>query len=242
MIFEHNYEVVVKDLGKGNKVTNKAFLGYMEEIASLHSSTVGYGVDDVERNGVAWILMDWKLKVIDRPKYKEMLNIKTWARESNKLYSYRDFEVYDEKGNLVAVASSKWVLIDINKRRIIKIDEELIEKYNPETGKQVFDEIDIEKVKEPEDYASNIEYIVKKSDIDVNKHMHNLNYLDLAYEALPNDIYENVNRLNNVRITYKKEIKLGDTVKCSYTNENNKHIITIKDKDDKIIHSIIELN
>ena len=97
MIFEHKYEVLVKHLGKDNKLTNKAFLGFMEEIASLHSSTVGYGINEIEKNKVAWILIDWKLKVIDRPKYKEILNIKTWARDSTKLYSYRDFEVYNEK-------------------------------------------------------------------------------------------------------------------------------------------------
>ena len=241
MIFKHSYEVIVKHLGKDNKVTNKAFLGFMEEIASLHSSTVGYGVNDIDKNKVAWILIDWKLKVIDRPKYKEMLNINTWARESTKLYCYRDFEVYNEKGELLAIASSKWVLIDTAKRKILKIEDELINKYNPEIGRQVINELDIEKIKEPEDYEKTFEYTVKRADIDINKHMHNLNYLDLAYETLPEEVYEKSNDIKNVRITYKKEIALGDTVKCYYTKKDNKHIITVKDKNNKIIHSIIEL-
>ena len=40
---------------------------------------------------------------------------------------------------------------------------------------------------------------------------------------------------------YKKEIKLGETVKCKYAYENNKHIVAIKSEDDKILHAIIEM-
>ena len=46
--------------------------------------------------------------------------------------------------------------------------------------------------------------------------MHNLNYLDLANEALPEEIYKE-GKLNDIRITYKKEIKLGEIVKCKYS-------------------------
>ena len=59
--------------------------------------------------------------------------------------------------------------------------------------------------------------------------MHNLYYLDLAYEALPEDVYNN-RPYDNVRIMYKREIKLGDTVICKYSNENDKHIVVITDK------------
>ena len=70
--------------------------------------------------------------------------------------------------------------------------------------------------------------------------MHNIYYLDLAYEALPEDIY-NGKQLNNIRVQYRKEIKLGETVKCRYTREEDKHIVTIISEDEKNIHAIIEL-
>ena len=45
----------------------------------------------------------------------------------DKLYAYRDFEIYcnDE---LIGIATSKWILIDIESRKILKLDEELEEK------------------------------------------------------------------------------------------------------------------
>lgn len=71
--------------------------------------------------------------------------------------------------------------------------------------------------------------------------MHNLNYLKLAYEALPEEVYYSKEK-DNVRIMYKHQILLGDKVKCYYTNIENKDIITIKSKDDSILHAIVELS
>lgn len=77
--------------------------------------------------------------------------------------------------------------------------------------------------------------------MDFNGHMHNLYYLDLAYEVLPNEVYAK-RPFDNFRIDYKKEIKYKDTVKCKYAFVNNKNIITIcKAEEEEVVHSIIEL-
>ena len=142
--------------------------------------------------------------------------------------------------NIVAKAISKWVLIDIEKGSIVKVDNELLSKYEPEIDKTVFEDEKFEKIKEPEEYELETEYKVKRADIDVNNHMHNLNYIDLAVEALPEDEYKQ-NEFNNIRITYKKEIKLGETIKCKYAFQDGKNIVAVKSEDEKILHAIIEL-
>ena len=88
--------------------------------------------------------------------------------------------------------------------------------------------------------TTNFTYKVNRFDIDINKHMHNLNYINLAYEALPEEVYEN-EEFNVVRISYKKEVKLGDILICKYKKENQKHVIVIKSEDEKTLHAIIEL-
>lgn len=241
MIVEQDYRIKLSEIGKENKITNKAILGDLEDIGGIHSNIAGYGILDIPQTKLSWVLLDWKLKIIRRPKYSEKIKIKTWSKNAIKFYTYRDFEVYDENGQVIAIATSKWVLLDIDKGKIVKISDEVLNKYEPELEKSVFDISEIEKLQEPENYISEVEYTVKKSDIDVNNHMHNLNYLELANEALPEDVY-NEQELNNVRINYKKEIKLGETVKCKYSFENNTHIIVIKSKDEKVIHAIIKLN
>ena len=87
--------------------------------------------------------------------------------------------------------------------------------------------------------AEEMIYNIQRRDIDINMHMHNINYLDAAYEMLPEDVYNNEN-VNQVRIWYKREIRPQDEVKCRYLYEDNIHyiIMTVEGK----IHSVIALS
>ena len=240
MIIENEYTVKLSEIGKNNKVTNKAILSYLEDIGGIHSNMAGYGIFEIAETHLSWILLGWRVQVIRRPKYGEKIKIKTWSKGVIKFYTYRDFEIYDQQGNLVIKASSKWVLLDIEKGKIVRIDSELMNKYEPETDKGVFGIDEFDKIKEPEEYQYETEYSVRRADIDVNNHMHNLNYIELANEALPEDVYRGA-LFNDVRIIYKKEIKYGDIVKCKYAYKEDKHIVVIKSQDDAIVHAVIEL-
>ena len=213
MLFEDTFKMGLKDIGIDNLIKNRAMLEILENIAAYHSDLVGFGAKDI--------------KVV------------TWSRTANKFFTYRDFEIYSN-GELVAIASSKWTLINIEKRKMTRITEDIIDKYKPE-DRHVFDNPDIDKLEVPEKFTSEVEYTVIRKDIDINKHMHNLYYLDLAYEALPEDVYQEDRPFDNVRIMYKKEIMFGDTVKCQYVKEKNKHIVVIKSQDEKKLHAVIEV-
>lgn len=238
MIYKDKFKLGLKDIGKDNKIKNRAILEFLEDIGSYHSDIAGYGVNNIEETKVSWVLLDWKLEVIDRPTYGTELEIHTWGRGMNKFFTYRDYEIYDESGKLRARATSKWTLINIENRKLERLTEEIMEKYQPEEHR-VFSE-ELGKIEQPDEIISTLEYTVIRKDIDLNKHMHNLYYLDLAYEALPEDVYEK-RPFDNVRIVYKKEIKLGDKIKCHYAKKDNKNVVIIKGADDKILHSIIEL-
>ena len=165
--------------------------------------------------------------------------MKTWSRRIEKLYCYRDFELYlDDK--LVAIASSKWIAVYRNTGKIARLTKEISEEYNS-TDISVFEnevsfELDI-----PENFTNTYTYTSERRDIDTNHHVNNLFYLDFAYSALPEEVYNNRFDLNNIEITYKKEIKLGDIVKCKYAFKDDKHIVVVKNYEEDVLHAIIEM-
>lgn len=238
MIYKGKFKLGLKDIGKDNKIKNRSILEFLENIGAYHSDEVGYGVNEIPKTNVSWILLDWQLNVINRPVYGQTIEVHTWGRGMNKFFTFRDYEIYDENNNLCAIATSKWALIDVRTGKLARLTEKIINKYNPEE-KSVFSE-EMGKIEMPKEFIAELEYIVTRKDIDINKHMHNLYYLDLAYEVLPENVYEQ-RPFNNIRINYKKEIKLGDTVKCYYTKKQNEHIIVIKNKDSDVVNSIIKL-
>ena len=195
MIYFSNYKIGLEDIGRNNEATNKALLAIMQDIACLHSASVGYGVLEIETKKRAWMLLDWKMEVIKRPKY------------------------------------------NTDRRRPVRLTADSADLYESETDKNVFLE-EMEDIK-CGDYLFKKDYCIQRRDIDINQHMHNLSYLDMAYEILPDNIYNN-KVFNNIRIVYKKEILYGENVECYYEEQNNKHIITAKSQDN--INAIIELS
>lgn len=183
------------------------------------------------------MLLDWKIKIIKRPKYNDEIKAETWSRKIERLYAYRDFQLKDKEGNIIAIGTSRWIFVDTDRRRPVRLTEDIANLYESEFDKNVFEE-EMEDIK-CEDYLFKKEYYIQRRDIDLNEHMHNLSYLDMAYEILPEDIYKN-KIFDNVRIIYKKEIIYGERVECYYTEENNKYIITAKSEDK--VNAIIELS
>lgn len=242
MIYTESVKIPLKDINDDLTITDRGILEMFENVSSHHSDMVGFGVVSRESIGFTWILMDWKVKVIKRPKYGENIWVSTWARYINgklkKAYTYRDFEVLDETGEVCIIATSKWVIINTETRKIIHIDDDIINTYELE-DKSVFDEQELEKLKEPSEFSNEVEYAVKRSDVDFVKHVHNLYYIDLAYNVLPENVY-NLRPFNEIRISYKKEITLNDKIKCKYAYEEDAHIVSIVDEEDKL-HSIITL-
>lgn len=236
MIYCSNYKIGLEDIGRNNEATNKALLAIMQDIACLHSESVGYGVLEIETKKRAWMLLDWKMEVIKRPKYNDEINVETWSRKVERLYAYRDFQFKDKDGNIIAIGTSRWIFVDTDRKRPVRLTADIANLYESETDKNVFLE-EMEDIK-CGDYLFKKDYCVQRRDIDINQHMNNLSYLDMAYEILPEDIY-NTKVFNNIRIVYKKEILYGEKVECYYEEQNNKHIITAKSQGK--VNAIIEL-
>lgn len=238
-IYSKKITLKYNDIGIANKLNLKSLIKYLQDAAGEHSDLAGYGISNIEKTHLAWLVLNWKVKMLSHPHYNEEITIKTWARSLEKVYSYRDFEILDSNNNLVAIASSKWLLVDSDTKKIKHITEDIVNSYGL-NNKAVFNVSLDEKPKVPENNSLNFTYKVQRRDIDTNHHVNNLFYIDFALETIPENIYLS-NEFNNIEIFYKKEIKYGEIINCYYSFEDNKHIVTIKSEDNSILHSIITL-
>lgn len=238
-VFEQKCRVNISHINSSAFITNIGMLSILESVACNHSDVVGFGINDIPTTHLSWVLLAWKVQILQRVKYGTELTVRTWAKPSHRVYTYRDFEVLNEKGEVVCIATSKWALVNTLTGNIEKITDDIIGKYYPEE-RNVFENLEIEKLLEPKSFSSEFIYKTQRRDIDVNQHMHNLNYLYLAYETMPATAYES-EECNHIEIMYKKGIKLEDTSKCTYSYSEDAHFVTIKSEDEKFLHAIIKL-
>ena len=104
MKYKHNYQIGLEDVDIKGNATNRALMTMMEDIGGLHSDSVGYGLDSVERTGQAWVVLDWKIEIIKRPHYRDEITAYTWSRNHNIACAYRDFEYAKKACDLGAFA------------------------------------------------------------------------------------------------------------------------------------------
>lgn len=237
-IFEKKYIIDYIDVDENNELTSRNFIKFMQEVAGEHSSNVGYGLYNLIDLNTAWIILNWNLKIYKRPRCKDIIVVKTWAREFNKIYAYRDFEILDENNNILAIASSVWVLKNHSTHSIVRISPEIVNAYGC-VEKSVFNEELNNKIDIPNNVDSCFEYIIQRRDIDTNHHVNNLYYIDFACEALPDEVFYNCD-LSNIQVFYKKEIKYKEKIVCCYSCVDNEHFVVIRSEDLSKVHAIVK--
>lgn len=241
-IIEKKYTIGVHHVGIFGLITNSGILNLFEDIACSHSDMAGYGLMQIPETHLSWVLLNWKVYVLKRVKYGTQVTLKTWARCANSFFTLRDFEMYDDENNLVCIASTKWTLIDVDKGGMTRIPAEVIGCYKPQDDRSVFGENDIKKIKEPElPETPTFVFQIQRRDIDVNGHMHNLYYLDYAYEALPQNVYEKP-EANRFEIMYKSGAKLGNSVACYYVEQESSHYVVMKNPETNVLHAIVKFH
>ncbi len=237
MVVNHKFYIGLRDINSKLELTNTGILACLEDVGCMHSEIAGYGLFNREVTRKTWLLLNWKVEVIKRPLYNEVINVETWSRGMDRYYAYRDFRITDKDNNIIIKGTSKWILVDIDKRKPIKISDEVGDAYFPENN-SVFEDNTIEKIKIPNDYISVINYKITKNMIDINNHLHNIYYMDIAKEALPDELINT--EFNKFEIMYKNEIKDGENVKAFYSKSDDIHYVVIKSEDESIIHSAIK--
>ena len=86
----------------------------------------------------------------------------------------------------------------------------------------------------PNDANKVLTYKIMKRDLDVNHHVNNISFLDIAIEAIPDETILNA---NEIYITYKKEIEYGDSVSC-YIKDGT---VYLYDEEKNVLHGTITL-
>ena len=232
IMFEYDFMVQYVDINTSGVLSDYGLLKYLQEIACLHADSKKYGLKDTPVNRLAWIILDWRIEFISRPNWNTKLHIKTWASKIDNISCYRDFEVTSESGERLALASSRWVLLNIDTHHISKITPEIKSAFEPICSSVFTTETN--KLTEPDSYESCFEYTILKRDIDTNQHLNNLNYIMLAKEALPE-----ANEFSKIDVMYKHQCLLSDKVLFLCHKEDCGYVVAVKNADTGVLHAII---
>jgi medium-chain acyl-[acyl-carrier-protein] hydrolase len=219
--FEKEYRVHVYETGQDGKLNCYSIFNYMQDIASDHAVKLGFGKDDLMRNNQFWVLSRIYAVITEWPSWAETIIIKTWPNGTDKLFALRNYEVKYPDGRVIASGTSSWLILDRSTRKVQRPDS-ILTQLNPNLnldGSQVRSAVKIE----PSAETGHISppYRVKISDLDVNLHTNNVQYLKWVIDSY-NLYFITKNTPQSVEINYLAESLYDQEIliRTSQENEN----------------------
>ena len=209
-VYEKEYKIHYYEIDYKQKLLVTSLMNYLCDVAVNHGENLGVGISYAKSKGIGWVLYNISLDMYKYPVYDDVIKIKTYGYSFNKFYAYRKFEVYNINGEMIAEANSLWIMIDLQKRRPTKIPKEMFEAYG--IAENSDDKLEIRDIRQLEKVDNDIEFKVRYSDIDTNRHVNNVKYVAWSIEAVPVEVVLNAT-LMSLDIMYKKETTYGEVIK-----------------------------
>lgn len=209
-ILQRDFFVDTRDTDLHGLCRPSALLGYLQEMATAHSEELGISRRVMlERHNSVWMLARLWYRLDEPIRRDQTVTIKTWTRGANGAVSYRDFDLL-VGGRPVGEAVTSWVLADVDSRSIQRMGkmEEVVRAAVPERVK----DRRLSRFPMPKQLDELMLRPVCYSDTDINGHMNNTRYVDVACDAVH---FERMagEYLAEVMVNYSRECLPGSTLR-----------------------------
>jgi len=223
-IYEKSFSLRTADFDCRRKISPAAVLDLFQAVAGEHANALGCGFDALYSRQLLWVLVRTKYEVVRQPEMYQTVKIKTWPLTPSRVGFQREYVMEDERGNILIKASSDWVVIHSELRKIISATD-IYPKMEFLTEKS-FDER-LKKVPDFDDEGDGLAICPGFSQLDMNGHVNNTKYANYTMDALdPNENEE----IKAFQIDYRHEVQKGDNLKI-YTHKEGETVLAKGVKD-----------
>ncbi|EHI96936.1 acyl-ACP thioesterase [Clostridium sp. DL-VIII] len=231
--FTKKYEIHYYEVDAKLKCKLSSVIDFICDVGTQQSESLGGGIEFCEKNNCAWVFYKDDIKMYRYPNFGETITINTQPIGFKKFYGLRKYTIADEKNNIIGEASALFFLIDINKRRPTRIQEEQYDMYGID-GDVDYD-ISMDRIEKLDNGQYTKQFNIRYSDIDSNNHVNNVKYVEWAIEAVPLEIINSYS-IRRIKIIFEKETVYGESILSSATvkeidNDNLKSYHTIRNLD-----------
>lgn len=230
-MFSYNTKVGYSRVNRNGIVPLHEIMNYLQDCTNFHSESLGGGVEYMETQGKAWIIVAYKI-ILNKPiTLGQDICVGTSPTDFRAMFATRQFFIKDMNGEYLVQADTLWVLIDTERRKPTRITEEDASRYKIE---KVFDGVTASrKIKFAGEAQKLQQFDVKKTYIDNNGHMNNADYLRVAEEFLPDDF-----QCQELDIVYSKEAMEGQVLIPYLHDEEDGIGITFESQDGEVLTKI----
>ena len=205
------FPVSISEKDCRNMVKPVVIFNYMQDLAANSISTYdkNFSCEELLSRNQGWFLIRYRIEFDDYNSGIDELKVHTECRGAQKMTTFRDFEVFDNKtGDRILRASSSWFIVDMVKKSVVNIEQQYPEFLKFEKRAN---DIELKKLRPIDRVDSEKIFHVRYDDLDINNHVNNTVYIAWALEALDYE-FRHSHRLKTIDIYFKHEVSYGEDI------------------------------
>lgn len=183
--------------------------------------------DFLARNKLCMLLVSRQADILRLPVYMEKVTVRTSVYDCRSFYGCRNTVMYGEDGAPCILTWSIGAFVETDTGRLARLPPEELKKVTMDK-KVDMDYLD-KKIVPPEAPCYRPGAVpVRRGDIDLNRHMNNVRYLETALELLPDEA-----PIKRIRVEYKAPAKPGDLLYPGIIETAGKRYVLLSDRECK---------
>lgn len=215
LVFSQNFSIRSYEIGADGRISLEAVMNHLQEAGLNHMKLAGLLGDglgstpEMTKRKLIWVATKVQLAIDHYPTWGDDVVIENWIVPSGKNCMRRDSVIRDCKtGKTLIRASSNWVIMNKETRRLSRIPEEVRAEMSPYLmdAAPIIEDDTNKLPKLDEDTSDSVATGLKPrwSDLDINQHVNNAKYIGWVLESAPPAIFEN-HEISRVTMEYRRE-------------------------------------
>ena len=96
---------------------------FLQEAAEFNAVELGFDTESMLKQALTWMLVRLQLRVGRVPSGRTLIRAESWPSAVESRFAKRDFRLWwNDAAEPFAVASSAWLLIDVNRKRPVTVE------------------------------------------------------------------------------------------------------------------------
>lgn len=226
--YRYNIEAYLSDFR--GKATLPMIGGFMLQAATRHAEERQFGYSSMTGMKRVWVLTRMNIVINEYPVNDTTITLHTWVSDVNKIFTERCFSIEDHTGKEIGFARSLWAAIDMETRRptnVLELDGLLNFKHDKDCPIEVAGKI----AQIKDEVEPTATFTVKYSDIDINKHLNSMKYIEHFVDIFPLNMYQE-KEIKQFEINYINEGHYGEKLAVvKQESSKDKFVLEMKNAD-----------
>lgn len=216
-VYRRTLTLESRDVNMHRKLRTSRLFEFMQESAIHHTEELGAGRALTLDKGILWVVTMQEAEISRLPEYDETVTLESWPGATMHVLFPRYFRLLDASGSELVRASAIWALVDSNSRKMVFPESCGVRIEGVSLGI----EPPLPSPVRREEAENSLEFDVPFSYVDLNGHMNNTRYYDLAENlcpACPAGLTP-----KHIAAEYSGELCLGERVSVGWHGENGSY-------------------